>query len=215
MRVSVLDRRNPQRGDQRRAALLRALDGLLQDSPLDSINIADISARAGVSRSAFYFYFENKSAAVAALVSDMYDEAFAAAGHLAAELQSPRERIEATIRGLFGAFDGNEYVYRAMHAARQSSQAVRELWDADRASFVEPVAVMIEAERAAGNAPDGPAATTLATVLLELNDQAIERLVLGSNIDREERAQALVTIWLRTIYGRTDDEKPRKRRPAR
>ena len=58
------------RGDQRRAALLESLDQLLQDedSSLDSINIADISRRAGVTRSAFYFYFDNKAAAVAALM---------------------------------------------------------------------------------------------------------------------------------------------------
>ena len=57
-------RRPPQKGDQRRSALLQSLDHHLQEGSLDSINIADISRRAGVTRSAFYFYFENKAAAV-------------------------------------------------------------------------------------------------------------------------------------------------------
>ena len=48
-------RRPPARGDQRRSALLRSLDEHLQESSLESINIADISRRAGVTRSAFYF----------------------------------------------------------------------------------------------------------------------------------------------------------------
>jgi len=43
--TSVLDRRGPHRGDQRRAALLRALDELLRDGTLDSINIAEITTR--------------------------------------------------------------------------------------------------------------------------------------------------------------------------
>ncbi len=60
--------------------------------------------------------------------------------------------------------------------ARAGNPSVRELWDADRDSFVEPVAAMIEAERAAGRAPEGPDAGALATVLLELNDRALERL---------------------------------------
>ena len=55
------------RGDRRRTALLEALDHHLREGSLDSINIADISRRAGVTRSAFYFYFENKASAVAAL----------------------------------------------------------------------------------------------------------------------------------------------------
>ena len=210
-RGGILDRRRPQRGDQRRASLLHALDELLQDGSFDEINIADIANRAGVTRSAFYFYFENKSAAVAALVSDMYEQAFTAAAHLTDERATPRERIEGTIRGLFASLRGNEHMYRAMHTARQTSKGVRELWDADRASFVAPVAAMIDAERAAGRAPDGPASTALATVLLELNDVALERVALGGALDVDERVEALVTVWLRTVYGRIDETA--KRRP--
>ena len=43
--------------DQRRAALLESLETLLRESRLEDINIADISRRAGLTRSAFYFYF--------------------------------------------------------------------------------------------------------------------------------------------------------------
>lgn len=219
-RAGILDRRKPQRGDRRRASLLHALDELLQDGDLDEINIADIAGRAGVTRSAFYFYFENKSAAVAALVSDMYEQAFAAAAHLTDERATPRERIEATIRGLFASLRGNEHMYRAMHAARQTNRDVQALWDADRASFVGPVAAMIDAERAAGHAPDGPPSGTLATVLLELNDVALERVALGGGPDGgspavdlgvDARVDVLVTVWLRTIYGRIDEKASRRR----
>ena len=65
---SQTDRRPPQRSDYRREAILDALDTWLQESNLDAINIAEISKQAGVTRSAFYFYFENKGAAVAALM---------------------------------------------------------------------------------------------------------------------------------------------------
>ena len=47
------------KGDERRTALLEDLDAYLQTHTLDAINIADISRRAGVTRSAFYFFFEN------------------------------------------------------------------------------------------------------------------------------------------------------------
>jgi TetR/AcrR family transcriptional regulator, ethionamide resistance regulator len=63
---------------------------------------------------------------------------------------------------------------------------------------------MIDAERAVGNAPDGPDARLLATVLLELNDLALERLAGGGPAAEPpaQLAETLVTIWLRTIYGR-------------
>jgi AcrR family transcriptional regulator len=205
--TAAAEHRAPQRGDRRRAALLDSLDQLLQDgaSSLDSINIADISRRAGVTRSAFYFYFENKAAAVAALMEQMYDEAFVATGVLVGDGE-PRDRVEGTIRGLFAAWDRHEHLYRAMLEARATSPAVRDMWDSDRQSFVEPVAAMIEAERAAGRAPAGPDAVALATVLLELNDRALERLALGGPLTREQHVEVVVHIWLSAIYGSTRED---------
>lgn len=200
---SPVDRRPPHRGDRRRAALLASLQDLLRGSSLDALNIADISRQAGVTRSAFYFYFENKAAAVAALSQEMYAEAFEATTVLTGD-GDPAERVEATIRGLFAAWDRHAWLYRAMLEARASSPSVRAMWDSDRESFVTPVAGMIAAERAAGRAPDGPDATVLAGVLLELNDRMLERLAADRTSDREQQVLAVVTIWLRTIYGRTD-----------
>jgi len=197
-----------QRGDARRTALLESLDEILreqslEDSSLDSINIAEISRRAGVTRSAFYFYFENKQAAVAALMEEMYDQAFVATGELSGDA-SPEGNIAATITGLFDAWESHQHVFRAMLDARATSPAVREMWDSDRQSFVGPVAEMIEAERAAGRAPVGADATSVATVLLELNDRMLERLALSNGSARPQLQEAVIEIWLRTIYGRTD-----------
>lgn len=202
--VERLDRRNPQRGDERRSALLESLDHHLHESSLESISIADISRRAGVTRSAFYFYFENKAYAVAALMGEMYDEAFTITENLVGQEGSPARRIEAVIRGLFEALDRNQHVYRAMLEARATNEHVRALWDADRRSFVAPIAAMVRAEREAGRAPDGPGPETLASVLLELNDQAMQREALrddSTGFTRDEHVDALVTIWLRSIYG--------------
>lgn len=199
--------RTAQRGDARRTALLESLDHLLREQgleerTLDSIHIADISRRAGVTRSAFYFYFENKQAAVAALMEEMYEAAFVATGELSGDA-SPAANIAATITGLFDAWESHQHVFRAMLDARATSPAVREMWDSDRHSFVEPVAEMIRSERACGRAPDGVGATSVATVLLELNDRMLERLALGGAATRPALQEAVIEIWLRTIYGRT------------
>lgn len=199
----ALDRRAPKRGDQRRAALLTALDQLLHDEALDSINIRDISRKADVTRSAFYFYFENKAVAVAALCNEMYQDAFSATQVLLGGAGDPEERIRQTIAALFETWERHQHVFRAMLDARDSDRTVRELWDADRQSFVDPVAAVIDAERAAGRAPAGLDSRLLATVLLELNDRALERLSRGlpPSLDSGRLRDALVTVWLKTIYG--------------
>ncbi|MFC3962398.1 TetR/AcrR family transcriptional regulator [Nocardia jiangsuensis] len=198
------DRRAPHRGDLRRSALLGALAELLQDSggDLDPITIAEISKRAGVTRSAFYFYFENKAAAVAATLEEMYDEIFAVTDVLVGA-GDPAARIEHTARGLVEFSERHRHLLRAALEARYASPEVRRMWEADRQAFIPAIAAMIDGERAAGRAPDGADATALADVLLLLNERLLERLTLGDGLDRENYVNAVVTVWLRTVYGRT------------
>jgi TetR/AcrR family transcriptional regulator, ethionamide resistance regulator len=196
-----IDRRQPPRGDQRRNAILESLDQHLQESSFESINIADISRQAGVTRSAFYFYFENKATAVAALMEGMYDDALRATERLTNSPESPRQRIRSAIEALVDTWARHRYLFSAMLEARASSSAVRQMWDSDRESFVQPVAAMIDAERKAGRAPAGPSAAVLASLLQELNDRILERLTVGGPLTRDQLIEGAVTIWVRTIYG--------------
>jgi AcrR family transcriptional regulator len=194
-------RRGTHRGDERRAALLRALDELLQDATsLEEINVADLSRRAGVTRSAFYFYFESKATAAAALLEELYDDAAGGTDLLVDAEGDPDVRIHKVIASLFDAVDRRPHAYRAVLEARATSATVREVWDTERAGFARAVAGMITAERSAGRAPAGADAEALAQVLLELNDRAVERYALGGGPPREAHLEALTSIWLRSIY---------------
>ncbi len=194
-------RRHAARGDERRTALLTALDDILREGveSLDAVNIADISTRAGVTRSAFYFYFTSKATAVAALMEELYDKVFIAA-QLGGD-PNPRATIAATISGLFHAREEHQHLYRAMLEARASSPAVRELGDADRESFVPHLAGLITDERAAGRAPTGADPMALASVLLELNDRMLERLTWGGPLERDQIVDTVVHVWISAIYG--------------
>lgn len=198
---SVADRRRPPRSDQRRAAILTAFDSALRDTDFEAVGIADIATRAGVGRSAFYFYFENKAAAVAALLEPMYDDVFAASELLTSNDSPPRQRIRAMLDALLDTGDQHRYLFAAMLEARAGSSAIREIWDNARESFVPSVAAMIDSERAAGRAPDGVAAEVLAGLLLEFNDRLLERITLGGPRSRGELLDGTETIWLHTIYG--------------
>lgn len=202
---SLLDRRSSPRGDRRRAALLDALGELLAsgDAQLDQISVGDIAAQAGVTRSAFYFYFENKAAAVAAAAEDLLREVLDAADVLVGKLP-PQQRISATVRALYDAWSRHAHLFRAMLDARGTSAPVRALWEAERQRFVGPVAAMIAAERAAGHAPQGVDPTALATVLLDVNEVMLERLTLGTPLEHEQLLSAVTAVWTGALYGRVD-----------
>jgi AcrR family transcriptional regulator len=195
------------KGDERRAALLEALDHHLRDAgpdaSLEAINVADLSRRAGVTRSAFYFYFDNKAAAVAALMEEMYDDAWDAADLHDGD-EAMQHRVTTAIRAIFQGWSRRTHLYRAMLEARATSPAVREQWDSFQESFVVVLAAVIEGERTAGAAPAGADPTAIATALLDLNDRTLERLVHApADFDWDRHVEAVVHVWQASIYGRT------------
>ena len=197
----MVDRRSVNRGDQRRAALLEALDQQHREQTLEEVNVAEISRKAGVTRSAFYFYFESKATAVLALMAELYDDASDATDLLVKAEGEPRARIRHVITTLFDSVDRTPHTYRALLEARATSAAVRELWEAGRAEFAEMTAEMIERERALGHAQPGADAHVLAAVLLDLNDHAVERHAMGVGPEREAHIDAITHIWIQSIYG--------------
>ncbi len=208
----LVDRRGPNRGDDRRDALLAAFDELLREQTLDEINVAEISRRAGVTRSAFYFYFESKAIAVMALMQGLYDAAASVNEVLVRAEGEPEQRFRSAISSLFDAVDRSPHTYRALLEARAANPAVRQMWDAGRADFASVIAGMITSERAAGRADDGAGAEALAAVLLDLNDHALERHSVGSGPSRDEHIATLTFIWLRSIYGATPGTTRKKKR---
>lgn len=192
---SPTDRRPAVRSDVRREAILDSLDEWLRESSLEAINVAEIAKQAGVSRSAFYFYFENKGAAVAALMERIIDEIEAVNTALVTGEASPRDRVVTMLDGLLDTCDRYRHVFGAMLEARGSSAAVREIWDSARESFAPAVADLIAVQRAVPNPQ------VLALVLLEFNDRIIERFVLGGPLSRAELTEGAAAVWLSTVYG--------------
>ena len=198
---SPFDRRQPQRSDQRRTAILAALDEHLKQTGFDALNIAEVAREAGVGRSAFYFYFENKAAAVAALLEPMHEALMAANTVLANTAEPPRSRVRDTLEAVARTAEEHRYLFEAMWEARGANSAVRDMWDAARESFVPTVAAVIAADRAAGRAPDGADAAVLASLLMELNDRLVERIIVGGPLTRRQLLEGAEAMWMGTIYG--------------
>ncbi|MCF6387019.1 TetR/AcrR family transcriptional regulator [Mycobacterium sp. MBM] len=194
---SPTDRRPSLRSDERREAILDALDGWLRGHSLDAVNIAEITAQAGVTRSAFYFYFENKAAAVAALMERLVTEIFEVNDEFTTGAGSPHDRVHTMLNGLFDSSDRYRHVFGAMLEARGSSATVRKIWDDARDAFTPSVTELIRAERPTGS----PEPEVLAAVLLEFNDRMLERFISGGQLTREQLIDGAAAVWLSTIYG--------------
>ena len=192
------------RGDKRREAILAALDERLKTTALDDISVADLTEAAGITRSAFYFYFDSKAAAVSMLLVVINKEAGEAIDEIVTGEGAFRQRVHAGLDRLVARVLQVEHIYRALLTARTQHEPTREMWDAGRRYNAEPVADFIRAERDAGRAPEGADAQALAEGLMQLNQLVLERVVYEPDEPRDTLLAITTDMWVRTIYGRID-----------
>ncbi|MGW8592846.1 TetR/AcrR family transcriptional regulator [Dietzia sp. NPDC055877] len=192
------------RGDRRREDILSALDERLKTTALDDISVADLTEAAGITRSAFYFYFDSKAAAVSMLLVVVNKEAGEAIDIIVGGEGDFRRRVSAGLTRLIDRVLEVDHIYRALLTARTKHEPTREMWDAGRRYNAEPVADFIRAERAAGRAPEGADAQSLAEGLMQLNQQILERVVYEPEAPRDALLTITTDMWVRTVYGRID-----------
>ncbi|MBF6556349.1 MAG: TetR/AcrR family transcriptional regulator [Acidimicrobiales bacterium] len=198
------DRRRRPVGEERREAILAAIEDLLQERSLADISVGDIASAAGVGRSGFYFYFANKGAAVTAMLGDMLAEMLAGATAFmhGGELSSHSVRI--AIHATWEAWRQHQGLILAMLDARGSDASVRELWDGWIERFVIEVGDAVLRRRRARQADDGLDERELLHVLMAANERTFERLSrTGADHAHADRAvEALVALWSQAINGR-------------
>ena len=171
--------------------------------------VDDLARGAGLSRPAFYFYFPSKEAVLLALLDRVVAEARASRD---AALREPAAGTAGRWRQVIAAieepFRSHRAVTLAAAEARATSAAVRDVWNGVMERFVAETAAEIEAERARGVAPPGPPARDLAVALNLMNERVLHAAFAGQRPAPAagDVVEVLLTVWLRTIYGRVGDD---------
>lgn len=196
--------RAPRRGEARRASLLQALEHLLATTPLAQIGVGDIATAANVTRSAFYFYFPTKAAAVAALLEDIYEDLLEATGKWhSSETADGRKALREGFDALAAYCHAHPRLIVATFDAVGSDAEVREMWESSMDQLAQRVAEKITAERDAGRALAGAAPAALATSLVAMNERTLERearAIVDGAAPSDTITDALFEIWARTVY---------------
>jgi AcrR family transcriptional regulator len=183
---------------------MHTAEELLETRPLSQISVDALARGAGLSRSAFYFYFASRDAVVLALVERLVREA---GGALDDALQraglgpdSWREGI-AIFYEIFGA---HRAVIQAAVELSATNEEAQNLWAQITDGWIARVAARIEQERQSGVAPAGVSARDLATALVQMNERALRSVFTGAKpaIDEGEVIDVLAHIWVNAIYAR-------------
>ena len=192
----------PRKGERRREAILDAAELLLATTPFSRLTMDDIANRAGLSRSALYFYFASKEEVLTGLHERIYDEMVRTMDPLAVEGASVAAAMSEAIERVCDNWRAHSHALRTFHETAMVSPAFEDVWRRRLEQHVTALAVIVEGERAAGRAAPGPPpARAIASAWFWMLESELYQLFRRRHSRREEHelVETLAIFWRRMI----------------
>jgi AcrR family transcriptional regulator len=203
--ITRRSRRGPTKGDRKEAAILDTAWTLLGRQALASITVEDLARGAGISRSAFYFYFDSRDAVIGALSERVAaDIRGATAAFFATTADGGRDDLRTAVAAYLDRWRTHGAVLRAMAALSEHDDDLRAFWDEVATELLADAAAAIDRARAEGRAaPAPPAAADLARVLFAMLWRTGYELSMEGASKREtaRRVDAVTTVIARAVVG--------------
>ena len=188
---------------QIQATTLRALEELLAEgASFAELNVERIATRAGISRTAFYFYFRDKRDLLMQLAGDVSDLLFAQADIWWHGEGDPEEDIREALGNVAALYREHGTLLRAIVEVATYDEEIAAFWRALLDRYVDATQRRIEAEQAAGKAPPMPA-RAVAFALTWMGERTFyQQLVQDDALPLDEVTEAMAGIYTRAVYGR-------------
>ena len=209
--VPILSKRSPKRDEQRRARraavqqnLMQATEALLREGhTYADLGVEAIAARAGISRTTFYDYFEDKRQLLLAMAAAIIDDALQEADEW--RPGDDHDRTKADLRRIIRSL---VRMYRhpvaiALIEATFYDDAIRAAWDQEQQRHIERAVRLLTAEREGGRfQAHGSTIEARARVLhWSIHGTALHEVALRQEIDEEELIDALVDVNILGVRG--------------
>jgi AcrR family transcriptional regulator len=221
--VAAASKSGPRKPKARRRddLILDALERLLAKQSMAQLDVEPIATEAGITRTRFYFYFQSKHDAFAALLRRLGgvlrssyqdpDSWFTGRAHDV----RPREAISNTIDLIAKSWAPHGHVVREASDLWTAIPATRDAWLEALDFATSQMAAAIERERKLGVAPPGLDARLVAEALIWQSERTFFRLFAGipGAMSQTEAKEACLELLMRTIF-LADDPSPRPKRAS-
>ena len=185
------------------ASVLEATEALLSEgASYADLNIERIATRAGISRTAFYFYFRDKRELLMRLTEDVNEQLYAQADIWWSGEGDPALDIREALTRIADLYRRHGVLLRAIVEVSTYDEEVATFWRGMVARFAEATERRIEREQDAGRAPAMPAAATAFALTWMSERSFYQELVQDEPVAYDDLVEALVRIWVSTVYGR-------------
>lgn len=184
-------------------AVLTATEDLLAaGGSFQELKIERIATAAGISRTAFYFYFKDKRELLMRLAEDISGELY---GHADAWFSgddgAPEDQIAEALKSIAALYFAHGPLLRAIVEVSTYDEEIAVFWRALLQRFADATTFRIEKEQEAARAPAMPAAATAFALVWMTERTFYQQLVQGAPVESVELVAALNGIWLRSVYG--------------
>ncbi len=184
------------------AAVLHGTERLLDGGrSYADLKIEEIAGAAGISRTAFYFYFRDKRELLMRLTEDVAEQLYAEAEGWWSGEGDGRVALEQALRSVLALYRAHGVLLRAVVEASAYDDSVAGFWRAIIARFVEASRARIDEEQAAGAISPVPARATAFALVWMTERACYQQIVQGGDLDDEEFLGGLVHIWMLAVYG--------------
>ena len=184
------------------AEVLRATEELLAEgTSWADLGVERIATTAGISRTAFYFYFADKRELLMRLTEDVTELLYLEGERwFSGDGEDVETEIREALEQIADVYAEHAELLRVIVEVATYDDEVAKFWRTVIGRFVTAMRMRIEAEQAAGKAPSYPAEPT-AFALTWMTERAMYQLSRQDPpFPREEAVEALVRVMLRSIY---------------
>ena len=189
------------RAERARAAILNAALEFIWSHPFRDMTVHALMAETGLSRSAFYQYFDDLHDLMEALLNMLKDEIFAATGSWFTGVGDPIVFLKESLAGLVDVCYRLGPILRATVDAAASDKRLEKAWLEFMGEFDDAATTRIEADQKQGLIPNFDA-RPVAFALNRLDAYTlIEAFGKRPRNKPEPVLVALTRIWVSTLYG--------------
>jgi AcrR family transcriptional regulator len=185
---------------QVQAAVLTATEQLLAEgSSYADLNVERIATAAGISRTAFYFYFRDKRDLLMRLAGDVTELLYAQADiWFSGEGDDPEDEIREALTRISALYKEHGTLIRAIVEVSTYEEDIATFWRGLLNQFVDATARRIERE--GQPLPSTPHATAFALTWM-VERTYYQQLVQEQPLPETEVIEAIIGIYRGTVYG--------------
>lgn len=183
------------------ADVLRATEQLLAEgTSWADLGVERIATTAGISRTAFYFYFADKRELLLKLTEDISGQLYEEADRWYSGDGDDEEEIREALVKIAELYFEHQALLRIIVEVSTYDEEVGVFWRALIGRFVEATRMRIEDEQLAGKAPPFAAAPAAFGLVWMCERTLYQLMVQDPPFSRDEAIEALVRIFMRTVY---------------